>query len=74
MVIHGESREGGVLPVIASERGRRGGGPEVTGGFHKGQRELEKGTKRQEEWHRGMTWDVWRIGRQNEMIWGTSEG
>lgn len=33
MVIHGEGREGGVLPVIASQRGRRGGGPEVTGAF-----------------------------------------
>lgn len=31
MVIHEEGREGGVLPVIASRRGRRGGGPEVMG-------------------------------------------
>lgn len=33
MVIHGEGKEGGVLPVIASQRRRRGGGPEVTAAF-----------------------------------------
>ena len=49
MVIHGEGREGGVLPVIASQRGRRGGGPEVTGAFTRdkeNEREGEMGRKR----------------------------
>lgn len=42
MVIHGEGREGGVLPVIVSQRGRRGGGPEVTGAFTR-DKENERG-------------------------------
>lgn len=61
MVIHGEGREGGVLPVIASQRGRKGGGPEVTGAFTR-DKENEKerggaggGIDRQEErWSEDM--------------------
>lgn len=50
MVIHGEGREGGVLPVIASQRGRSGGGPEVTGAFTwDKENEREKGIDRQGE-------------------------
>lgn len=54
MVIHGEGREGGVLPVIASQRGRRGGGPEVTGAFT-GDKENERGgiDSQEERWSEG---------------------
>lgn len=54
MVIHGPGREGGVLPVIGSQRGRRGGGPEVTGVFTR-DKERERAIDRQEErWSEDM--------------------
>lgn len=72
MAIHGEGREGGVLLVIDSWRGRRTGGPEVTAGFHKGQRKSKSGQicrrRTREETH-----GVWRIDRQNKLKRGASE-
>lgn len=68
MIIHGEGREGGVLPVIASQRGRRGGGPEVTGAFTregKNERRGSTGRRRGGAKERG----VWRIDEKTALMW-----
>lgn len=73
MVIHGEGSEGGVLPVIASQRGRRGGGPEVTGAFTRDKKNMSKaqtGRKRGGAKARGVR----RIDRGTTPIQSASEG